>query len=474
MRRVKLYCLSFLLLGLSGFAFCQEPTPSLDQLRTMSREERIKAHQRRIEQIIQENKRRQEEEARKAAEARQRQQQATPQAGQLGAPATSMPLPQGPVQVYMPPQPGRAQPPQPTTAPPAAPSTRSEARSMLFFRPYDSIVKVGQTFVTELVVDTKDGQADEIQFTLTYPAQNLNLLAVDFAPVVGLLHDEVEYASEPGDGIFAARLKLTQPQKFTSRPIAVCYWEALQPADPAEVRFDFSGEIGTDIRLGGTSILGTEGLKTDGVIHANVLIKSREKRNYVQQTADKGLLVGGSSFSPPSASLTLNLDAPPTAKIGEEVVVDLELKNPHGDPFDRVQLYLQFDPEVLEVIDSDKGNWIKQGINIEDGFAHKDFPFDFHKFNAADNAKGIIIYDEGAALNPLRSSGVFAKVHFRIKKSVPQTEILLVRNEPGRYPNTDVSYAGMTVLENYPSHASILAQKNITIQSVGALAAIGK
>ncbi len=116
------------LVALAAPLFAQDPTPSLEQLRNMSREERIKAHQRRIEQIIQENKRRQEEEARKAAEARQQQQR--PQ--QPTVPGVVFPPPGGPPAGMRGPVQPLTQPQQmatPPLQPPQAASTPAAARS---------------------------------------------------------------------------------------------------------------------------------------------------------------------------------------------------------------------------------------------------------------------------------------------------------------------------------------------------------
>ncbi|MGB9690657.1 MAG: cohesin domain-containing protein [Candidatus Sumerlaeaceae bacterium] len=438
----------------------QEPTPSLDQIRAMSREERIKAHQRRIEQIIQENKRRQEEEARKAAEARQQQQtpQPTPQSG--GGVPGSAPPPQGPVRVYVPPQQGARPTPAPSPAGPTA--ARSEARSILFFRPFDSVVKPGDTFVTELAADTKDGIADEFFVRITFPPQSLNLLAVDFAPIATYLQDDVEYAFESGDGVMAFHIRLQEPQKFPQRAIALLYWEALAPADPAQIRFDFDNDY-CDVRLKNTSVLGTATSRGDGVIHANVLIRPRANKNIVEQVSGGGLLVASAQVENPMPSMHLRLlPHANTVEPGEEVTVDVILNNPYADPFDHVQLYLQFDPDVVEVTDFDKGNWIRSGINIEDGFAHQEFAFDFHKWNRADNERGVIIYEEGCELQPLRATGTLARIHLRALRP-GKAELKLIRNESGAIPTTNITYLSRTTLADYPPQQAVLASVSLAV-----------
>lgn len=460
--KTRILFLAFVIAWVS-VAFGQEPTPSLDQIRAMSREERIKAHQRRIEQIIQENKKRQEEEARKAAAAREQQKAEQPatESAVAGAPGTTPP-PQGPVRVYVPPQQGTL----PTaTPPPSGPTTaRSEARSLLFFRPFDSVVKPGDTFLTEIAADTKDGMADEFFVKISFPPHTLNLLAVDFAPLTPYLEDEVEYAFESGDGILAFHLKLQESQKFPQRAIAFLYWEALTPADTAEIRFEFDSDY-SDIRFKGQSILGTATSRGDGVIHANVLIRPRANKPVVQKIGQNGLLVASTrdEISQPSMRLRL-VPSTKIVTVGDEFTVDIILENPYGNPFDRVQLFLQFDPNTAEVLDVDKGNWIRSGVNIEDGFAHREFAFDFHKWNRADNERGVIIYEEGCELQPLRSTGTFARIHMRAL-APGKAKLSLVRNEPGIIPTTNVSYVSRTTLVDYPDQQAVLTA--VTLNVVG-------
>jgi len=444
-------------------AWAQQPTPqatpSLTQLQGMSREERIKAHQQRIEQIIQENKRRQEEEARKAAEAARQQGQAgaTPAPGAV----RTGPLPPGPVQAYTPAQRGGA--PAAPTAVIAPSAARSEARSLCYLRPFDSVVKPGDTFVTEIVANTKDAATDEFVITLSYPPQALNLLAVDFAPIAAWLQDEVEYAHDASEGILAFHARLQEPQKFPDRAIAICYWEALTPSDTAQIRFEFTDPYATDIRLRGQSILGTSTGRHDGVIHANILIRPRTQRNVVEKAEEGGLLVASSRVEIPTPSMRLRL-SPPLVRVaaGDEFTIDVVLDNPAGDPFDRVQLFAQFDPAILAVIDADRGNWIRAGTNIEDGFAHTEFPFDFHKANRVDNDKGMIIYEEGCEITPLRSAGALARIHCRAKAAGIAT-ISLIRNAEGALPTTNVTYLSRTVLADYPEDLATLAETKVRI-----------
>lgn len=339
------------------------------------------------------------------------------------------------------------------------------ARSLVYFRPFDSIVKPGDTFLTQLTADTRDAVADEIQITLRYPPEALNLLAVDLAPIAPALTGEVEYGFEPDRGLFGLRAKLRAAEKFSDRPIAQLYWEALAPTDAAQIRFDFSGDLGTDIRYQGTSLLGTEGSRSDGAIHSNVVVKLPKSKNVVARVGANELLVGAVNAGVAAPTQRLKL-IPSKAVVAEneQCYVDVVLDNPFGDPFDRVQLYLQFDPDRLEVLDVDRKNWIRSGTNIEDGFAHERFPFDFHKTNWVDNDRGLIVYEEGCEVKPLRASGTMARVHLRAKAGSRGTaSVSLVRNVPGTLPTTNVSFLGQTVLADYPQHEAALDDVHLVV-----------
>lgn len=436
------------------------PTPIGDQrsdemdwerLRTMSREERIREHQARIQRIIEENRRRQAEEQQRQAEA-----QKTPQPPGQPTPAPpppGQPLPAGPVTQATPAPPG-APPAQPAAVPK---TVRSEARSLLFLRPFDTVVNVGETFQTEVILDTKEGAADRVTFRLRYPKTRLNPLALDFRPVLDLVDGEVEVSQDREAGELFARIPLAEARPFKAEPVARIIWEALSPTDSVPIKFTFGSGQTTGVYLRGSQLLGTEGQEGDGVIDGSVMIVDRKARPVVQKAGEKGLLVASTAVSIPPATMSLRLETDRKAvREGDEFVVDVILDNPRGAPLDRVRLYIQFDPKSLEVVDWDRGNWIREGINIYDGFARQVFAFDFHKANMADNQRGNIIYDMGTELVPLRSDGPLARIKFRALRAAERTDVVLAVNDPGVAPTTDVTYRQVSMLRDRPTEMAAL------------------
>jgi hypothetical protein len=417
-----------------------------ERLRTMSREERIREHQARIQRIIEENRRRQAEEQQKQAEA-----QKTPQPPEQPPPPPGQPLPAGPVTQATP-----APAPPPAATPAAVPKTvRSEARTILYLRPFDTVVNVGDTFQTDVVLDTKEGAADRVTFRLRYPKTRLNPLALDFRPVLDRVKGEVAVSQDQDAGEIFADIPFAAARQFKSEAVAHIIWEALSPTDSVPIRFTFGSGSTTGVYLGSSQVLGTEGAQDDGVIDGSVMIVDRRSRPLVQKAGEKGLLVASTAVSIPPATMAVRLQAEERkVREGDEFVVDVLLDNPRGAPLDRVRLFIQFDPAVLEVVDWDRNNWIREGVNIYDGFARQMFAFDFHKANAADNKRGVIVYDMGTEIVPLRSEGALARIKFRALRAAKRTDIVLVANDPGTAPTTDVTYRQTSMLRNSPREMS--------------------
>lgn len=424
----------------------------------MSREDRIKAHQAKIDKIIQENRRKQEEELKKAQDA-QKAQQGTPAPGSPGGAPAPMPgqaLPPGPIQQATP---AAAVVPGAQPAPAAPPkAARSEARSILYFKPFDSVVNLGDTFATEVVAETKSGTADEISLLIKYPVGIVNLLSIDHSEIDPLLKDDIEYAYDKGSGELYVHLHLAEAQKLVSRTIMTIYWEALAPTPGADISFEFSDELNTGLFLQGSDILGTAPGAKDGVINTTVMIRAPRAKDVAQKVGERGILMTQQLAKLPKHSMKLELQKPSEPiHAGETFDVTVSLENPKRDEFDRVKLLISFDPSVLEVVDYDRGNWIREGVNIQDGFAHEAFPFDFHHFNTADNKSGLIKYDVATELKTLRATGPVAQIRFLAKRPVLDTPVALVTSDDGN-DATGVFLKGTDVLRSKPRGAENLDQ----------------
>lgn len=454
----------------------QPAQPQKDEA-SMTREERIKAHRAKIEKIIEANK------AKKAQEAERLKQQAQGTQAQGQQPpvapgATAQPgavppgQPGGPVVSAQPIQP--VQPGQPMPGNPAPPGqqasavpqgARSESRSIFFLYPFDTTVRIGETFVTEVAADTKTGRVDRVQFALQYPKDVLNPLAIDHSPLAAIADEEIEfdYNEEKGEILVAANL--ARPTNLAGRPLVNITWEALAPTPSSSIRFVSKNDFETGLFVGDTNVLGTSQGAGDGVLNSTIMVRNTKRTTVVQDAGPKGLIISPREMAAPEPSISLSLrPSRNTVRAGEEFHVDLVLSNPKRIPFDRLSAYLQFDPGALEVVDQDRGNSVRSGINVHDGFALERFPFDFYRANEADNRAGVIEYEAGAEANEINASGVVGRIHFRALQDVDRTDIVLVRNKPGYAPTTEVSYLDRSVLAHAPSELTALDGVAVTVE----------
>jgi hypothetical protein len=132
------------------------------------------------------------------------------------------------------------------------------------------------------------------------------------------------------------------------------------------------------------------------------------------------LALAGFDIQSSTAQTTLQL-VPQTVQldVNSTTVLDLVITEVTG--LYGVQVHLQFDPEVLEVVDADP---TREGVQIEPGT----FPApDFVALNQVDNLAGTIDYavTQLAPREPREGSGVVAQITVRAKRpSTTQIEIV--------------------------------------------------
>jgi hypothetical protein len=464
----SIYLIGTLLICVCGAA----QNKSDSDTRSMTREERIRAHQAKIDKIIDENRKKQAAELEK-----QKQAAAAAAAANGSAPAASTtapgapgaaaapgsPLPAGPVTKYQPKGPGV---PGVKPGQPAAPhAARSEARSLLYFHPYDSSVNLGDTFASDVMVDTKDGSVDTIEFDIKYPPAIVNPLSVDHSAIDSLVKNDIEYYFDDQAGEIHLKFPLDHAQKMIARKVCTIYWEAIEQSEGAKISFDFSKDRTTGLYLNHTNVLGTSPGAQDGVINTTVMIRAPKAKNVVQKTGNSGLIIMSGQYEAPPPSMSLHMEtSSKSVRANDEFFVDLVLDNPQQAPLDRLKALIKFNPADLEVVDYDRGNWIRSNVNIYDGFAHDDFRFDFHRGNDVDNERGLIVYDVGSEFEPVRGNGSFARIRFRAKRPVERTEIQLLKTDEAS-PTTEVSYIHQNMLRNELKNPGVVASAEVAVRN---------
>jgi hypothetical protein len=279
---------------------------------------------------------------------------------------------------------------------------------------------VGERFDTEVVVQNERYvPLDEIELRLAYPRYAVALEEVSDAALRPIMLSEPTYESDPLAGRVYYHVWLSSPDHFRDRAVLRLRWRALAPSSQASIEFIFAEDEETRttaLRFADHDRLGDDGVAADGVLSAQIFVEVPDQRS------DRPILARATSGEPGGMKLRLTSTAC-EPKAGEEFEVAVRLENPRSQFLDTARVRLWFDANVLRVVDWDRGNWMKRGINVHDAFAREDFPFSFHRVNSADNERGTIDYEMGMADRFVPREGELFKVRFEALEADPTNAV---------------------------------------------------
>ncbi|MCX8037333.1 MAG: hypothetical protein N3D11_09885 [Candidatus Sumerlaeia bacterium] len=414
-----------------------EPTPYVwsDDLRddeSLSREERIRRHQLRLQQVLAEAQAKAEE-RKKAAAA---EQQAAAAAIQPAAP----PPPTAPAPAPTPPPPAPAPAPAPT-----AQATFRMSKGIVYFRPFQILSRVGDSFDTTVEVFNGSGEPfDELVLVMKYDPLVVAPQEVNDAAIHRHASDaSLQVNRSKGELRYAARLKQNISQTTTA--LLTIRWRALNPVLYSEIGFILNDEA-TRIGKGEGNILGyvAAGERPGGALSAGVVVAPRDDspRKIIPPLTETAL-------ARVDQRVELHLEAEPeTVGKGAEWTVSVMLRNDAALPFNDVRFRVFFRPDRLQVEDWHTGNWIRQGVNIFDGFAHERYPFEVHRANSADNTRGEILYHVGTRLARYFPSGEIARIKFKALDDASLNDVWFdfeATDSPEQI-FSDVSFLGSSVM----------------------------
>ncbi len=452
MKRFLSLALPLFLLMFSAFCLAQDVDipDDLKDDRTLPREERIARHQKRVQLILEARQKAKEEEQKKKDEearlARQQQQQQQP--GQPG--------PQG-----VPPQ---AVPQEQASLAPAA--MQISSTNILHFYPFDINTVVGQNFLTDMELFNPEMVGiEELRVKILFDPRYIQPIMFNDNEIHDLGKGNAKFEADLKNGEITYSKTFDTPQALEGKSLIRIAWQALKETEFTEITFDVSRE-NTALIVMGEDVLGAPSEKGDGIIPTGVIISP-------EQTSLQGSFQVDSAFDtmfskrPPleqSQNITLSLETEASViQAGEIFDVSVILNNAEGAVFDKLSLYIRFDPRHIKVVDWDEKNWIKKGINIHDGFARRRYPFDYHIRNEADNYLGMITYSMGTSLVESFPSGMFAKIRFQALSPVEKTEVRFVQNPGSRLPATAVTSAGRDLLAPHHFLGEGLGNLNLQI-----------
>lgn len=336
-------------------------------------------------------------------------------------------------------------PGQPGTKPgkPAAPAEKlldekkeSQHKFMsLYLTPASIVTKPGETLNTELHLMNLDRlQADRIDIVLHYPPEYLELVAVHQDGLKDVLADEAYTAFDEEKGEIYYRAQFKTPVSPIGMKLLNFVWKTLQPADSLQISLS-SGDGVSGVYMGKQLVTENAFGATGTIEGAGIRVVTASPTVSAGQRIVKDPAI---DFAPARASGTPSMGSQPPALTldyakkefydeGEWVVFDIMIDNPDRTSIDEVSFTLRYNPDVIEFVDTDKGNWVSAGANILDGPFHGDWPWDTHIANRIDAKSGRIEYHVATAQIAPRSSGVIARAFGRLKQVATDPLLVWVR-----------------------------------------------
>lgn len=401
------------------------------------REERLKRHEEEKRKILEERRKAREEEL-----AKQREEAAKAAQAKAAAQNPSQP-PQAQKQAP-------AQPQSTTFQTSGSAESTSKNNSVLYLLPLDIEKKVGEAFVTWIELSNEsNAQFDEIKIFLSFDPNYVKPIKIFDSSISNKLNAPPIFKIDNQTGEINYEAKLKNPDSLKNIPILKIIWATVKITNYTEIDFLFQKNKRTGLYLKGKNLLGNPNLNTDGTIPASIII-SDEKTEVLRKREGEYYQGFTEDVSYVNTSGKVSIELTSAKKVfspGEEVVVDVVLKNPDSVFFDSLKLWVKFDPAKLEAIDWDNNNWIKTGLNSYDGFARKQYPFDFHKRNYINNDSGEIDYRMGLSSMITLPSGTFLKIKFKAKDTASLKDIYVNRAGKREVPNTSFTFLGKEMLD---------------------------
>ena len=166
---------------------------------------------------------------------------------------------------------------------------------------------------------------------------------------------------------------------------------------------------------------------------------------------------------------------------GGQFNVDLVLNNPLHEGLAGIGVWLKYDKNLLNVIDTDSGNWITSGTNISDGPYHSAFnlPGDSGIFDDANDANtdGEIKWDARRSffdITDIYPSGTFARITFQAEGNLGSTSLSFAGTGTGGYPDTYVVNAagGQILTGTNDATISVIPEPGTLLLLIGGLPGI--
>lgn len=316
---------------------------------------------------------------------------------------------------------------------------------------YNMIVTEEETFVTEVMMFNIDqNDIDRVRLAISYDKRFIEPVRIFDTTLRSFVDGDPKFRLDEREAVIAYDAKLDEPLRIPETALLRILWRAVRPTSYTGIDFRFSmtqadNEYHTAMYVRGNNILGVADDPADGVISGGLMIEEKPSptgERVLQGKAEElRELHLGSVASDLEVGIELEGPRQPV-QVGRDFPVHVRLNNPDGALIDSVSFFIKYDPEVLQVVDQDRFNWIRRGINVHDGPYQGNFPWDMHRNNLARNDRGIITYQKGLSNGAALPSERMATIRFRPIQPTLQTHIYFIPGRPRDIYHTSVRYFG--------------------------------
>ncbi len=318
---------------------------------------------------------------------------------------------------------------------------------------YNAAVAPGEKFVTEVYLFNVDqNPVDRVRLAIDFDKRFIEPIRVFDTTLRSFMESEPKFEVETRDAVLVYDAELARPLSQPQPVLLKILWEAKRETPFTGIDFAFSQlerdeDIHTAIYARGKNILGSVGNASDGVLSGGLMITDPEKQaKPLQGKAEelKDIYLGSVAAD---SAVGLQLIGPQEIEVGQPFRVRVRLNNPEGALIDALNFAILFDSSVLQAIDKDKFNFVIRGVNIHDGPYHRNFPWDMHKRNEIRNDRGLALYQMSLSNGGALPTEVFADLYFLPIAPTTSTDIGFVKSRPGAPDLTSVRYFGYEKLD---------------------------
>ena len=308
-----------------------------------------------------------------------------------------------------------------------------KAPILLKIEPALLIVKPGGQYSSKVMMaNFSDQELDEVHFVLRFDPRLLQVKETEVVSEEDEAVADVQVQWDNQLGRLEFLEQYTAPQNMSDWLLTI-HWLPVGEA-VGSARIDFERQMAST----SLSLAGQE-LTTFGPNAANWLLSSAVRLMGEQgqskpmviddrsRNATAAIAQGGQYNGQLAAAPQVYLSTPQSAlpAKGNIWTIDVVLNNPGGGSISDIDLELSYDPQKLALIDYDRDNFIRRGVNLWDGFARDNFPFDRHLANRQDRA-GHLIYHMGFWQPRNCASGPFARLHLMVLQPVAPGDFLQI------------------------------------------------